>query len=289
MAIIRFLQGFASPFWDGFFETVTMLGEEYFYIFALALVFWCVDKRYGYKLSFALLFSGVVNGVVKSVVRAPRPIGTEGIRSLRVETATGSSFPSGHTQNVTTFFASMMKNLRRPWVYLTGSLLILLVAVSRLYLGVHWPQDVLGGMAMGVACLLIADFAFERFERLKWGRFPWLNLTLLIPTMIAAYAWRDAADLVKVAGTFCGFLIGFSFESGFVRFSVKAPFWKQAAKFALGIAAALALKEGLKHIFPQKAAFDFLRYVVIGVWITVGAPLSFIALRLMPRLPKDGV
>ena len=285
MTIIRFLQSFASPFWDGFFEAVTMLGEEYFYIFMLALVFWCVDKRYGYKLSFALLLSGVINGVVKSVVRAPRPIGTEGIRSLRVETATGSSFPSGHTQNATTFFGSLMKKLRRTWLYLAGSALILLVAVSRLYLGVHWPLDVLGGMALGVACLMIADFAFERFERLRWGRLPWLNLTLLVPTMIAAYAWRDATDHVKVAGTLCGFLMGFSFETAFVRFGVKAPFWKHAVKFTLGIVVALALKEGLKHIFPQGAASDFLRYVVVGMWITVGAPLSFIALRLAPRLP----
>lgn len=288
MTIIRFLQSFASPFWDGFFEAATMLGEEYFYLFALALVFWCVDKRYGYKLSLALLFSGVVNGVVKSIVRAPRPIGTEGIRSLRVETATGSSFPSGHTQNVTTFFVSVMKKLRRPWMYLTGGLLILLVAISRLYLGVHWPRDVLGGMAFGAASVFVADFAFERFERLKWGRLPWLNLTLLVPTIAAAYVWRDAADLVKVAGTFCGFLMGFSFETVFVRFSAKAPLWKQAAKFALGIVVTLALKEGLKRLFPQEAAFDLLRYAVIGVWITVGAPLSFIALRLTPRLPAEG-
>jgi len=95
MGIILFLQQFASPFLDGFFQLVTMLGEEYFYIFLTAFIFWCVDKRYGYKLSFAFLFSGVLNGATKSIVNASRPIGVEGIRSLRVETATGTSFPSG--------------------------------------------------------------------------------------------------------------------------------------------------------------------------------------------------
>lgn len=286
MEVIRFIQSFASPFWDKFFVIVTMLGEEYFYIFALALVFWCVDKRYGYKLSFAFLLSGTVNGIVKCVVNAPRPIGVEGIRSLRVQTATGSSFPSGHTQNVTAFMVSAMKKLRRRWAYAVGTVLILLVAVSRLYLGVHWPVDVLGGMAFGTACVFLADFAFERAERARRGRIPWLNLTPVVPALIAVYLWRDSADLVKVIGTFCGFLMGYSVEAGFIRFGTKAVFWKQAVKLALGIAVAMGLKQGLKSLFPAETAFDLLRYVILGLWVTVGAPLLFIALRLSAPLPE---
>jgi len=58
-----------------------MPGEEYFYIVMLALVFWCIDKRYGYKLSFAFLLSGVINGVAKSIVNAPRPIDVTAIKN----------------------------------------------------------------------------------------------------------------------------------------------------------------------------------------------------------------
>lgn len=276
MGIILFLQGFASPFLDGFFQTVTILGEEYFYIALLALVFWCVDKRYGYKLSFAFLLSGVLNGVVKSLVNAPRPVGVEGIRSLRVETATGTSFPSGHTQNITAFWVSLIRQMRRRWVVAVGCLMILLVGVSRLYLGVHWPIDVLGGVALGVVSVLIADYLFERAARGK----KWLSLPLLIPALAAAFVWRDSADLVKGAGTFSGFLIGYTVESSFLQFSEKAPFLKQAVKFALGLAVVLMLKEGLKLLFPEAPAFDFLRYLLMGLWITVGAPLVFSALRL---------
>jgi membrane-associated phospholipid phosphatase len=277
MGIILFLQGFASPFLDSFFQAVTMLGEEYFYIVVLALIFWCIDKRYGYKLCFAFLLSGVVNGMVKSIVRAPRPIGVEGIRSLRVETATGASFPSGHTQNATAFWVSMMRRLRRRWVYAAGGVLILLVGASRLYLGVHWPADVLGGIVFGTASVLLADFIFERAMRWKAA---WLPLPLLIPALAAAYAWRDSPDLVKGAGTFAGFLIGYTLESSFIRFSEDAPAWKQAVKAVLGVAVALAVKEGLKLLFPATPAFDFVRYLLLGLWITVGAPLVFSALRL---------
>ncbi len=277
MEIIKFIQSFTSPFLDSFFQTVTMLGEEYFYIVILALVFWCIDKRYGYKLSFAFLFSGVINGVVKSIVNAPRPIGMEGIRSLRVETATGTSFPSGHTQNITSFLVSLMKQLRRFWVYVIGAVLILLVAVSRLYLGVHWPADVLGGIAIGALAVILADAAFEFAEK---RHIKWMHLLLLVPVMAIVVIWNDSADLVKTAGTFSAFLIGCSIESRWIRFDTKATLAKQAIKFVLGIAVTLALKEGLKMLFPDGPVFDYLRYLIIGLWITVGAPTVFNLFRL---------
>ena len=277
MEIIKFIQSFTSPFLDGFFQTVTMLGEEYFYIIILALVFWCIDKRYGYKLSFAFLFSGVVNGVVKSIVNAPRPIGAEGIRSLRVETATGTSFPSGHTQNITSFLVSLMKQLRRAWVYAIGAVLILLVAVSRLYLGVHWPADVLGAIVIGTFAVLLADVVFEYVAK---RNIRWIHLLMLLPVLAVVIIWSHSEDLVKTAGTFSAFLIGYSIESRWIKFETKAAFAKQTVKFLLGIAVTLALKEGLKMLFPEGAVFDYLRYLIIGLWITVGAPMIFNLFRL---------
>ena len=170
-----------------------------------------------------------------------------------------------------------MKRLRRRWGYAVGCVLILLVGISRLYLGVHWPVDVVGGIVLGTASALIADFLFERATR---GNRAWVSLPLLIPAVAVAFAWRDSADLVKGAGTFAGFLVGYAIETGFVRFSEKAPGWKQAVKFVLGLMVTLGLKEGLKLIFPSAPAFDFLRYLLLGLWITVGAPLVFSALRL---------
>ncbi len=141
----------------------------------------------------------------------------------------------------------------------------------------HWPVDVLGGIVFGTVCVLLADFAFEYAQRKKMQ---WVQLLLLIPVLVAAYVWRDSDDLVKTVGTFSGFLAGYSVESSFIRFDAKATFLKQAVKFALGIAVVLALKEGLKLLFPQAPAFDFMRYLVLGLWITVGAPFVFKLLRL---------
>ncbi len=283
MEIIQFIQSFASPFFDGFFQLATMLGEETFYVVVLALVYWCVDKRFGYRLSFAFLFSSMVNGVIKGLVNAPRPIGVKGIRSLRVETATGSSFPSGHTQSIASFMVSVMRQLRKWWIYAAGSVLVLLVGVSRLYLGVHWPVDVLGGIVFGIVSVLLADLALAYVER---KNLRWLPMLLLIPTLAAVLVWSDYGDLVKTAGTFGGFLVGYWAESTFIRFETKAPVWKRVVKFAVGMAIVMAIKEGLKLVLPHAPIYDFLRYFVMGLWITVGAPLLFSALRLQGSLQK---
>ena len=72
-----------------------------------AIMYWCVNKKYGQKLLFALIPNIVINTGIKEFVKAPRPIGTAGLESLRVSTATGYSFPSGHTQTATTFWTSL--------------------------------------------------------------------------------------------------------------------------------------------------------------------------------------
>ncbi|MFW6208350.1 MAG: phosphatase PAP2 family protein [Spirochaetota bacterium] len=107
----------------------------------------CGNKRLGYRVGFAFLASAVVNPLLKNSFRIERPIGVEGIESQRLHTATGYAFPSGHTQGATAFWTGMMTYVRRRWMYLLGTALIFLVALSRMYLGVHWPSDVIGGVA----------------------------------------------------------------------------------------------------------------------------------------------
>jgi membrane-associated phospholipid phosphatase len=96
--VIKFVQSFSNPFLDRLFQYITMMGEEYFFVIALTLIYWCIDKRFGYKIGFAILGSTALNSGIKEIFKVPRPIGEDGIRSLRTETAGGYSFPSGHTR-----------------------------------------------------------------------------------------------------------------------------------------------------------------------------------------------
>ena len=119
--IIKWIQSFSHPILDDVFQVVTMLGEELFIIVAMALIYWVFNKEMGKYLCYSLCVTLCVNGIIKSLVKAPRPIGEEGIRSLRVETADGYSFPSGHTQSSSTFFFSVACWIKKWWLFLIAA------------------------------------------------------------------------------------------------------------------------------------------------------------------------
>ena len=90
--ILRFIQSFHTPFLDQLFEMITILGESSLIISIILGIYWCIDKTSGEYVAYSLFSSLMLNNTVKNIVKAKRPIGEEGIRSLRVHTATGYSF-----------------------------------------------------------------------------------------------------------------------------------------------------------------------------------------------------
>lgn len=97
--VLLYLQNIGSPFLDLFFEFITMLGEKNILIAVIAWIFWNIDKKKGFILSFTLLFSLFINVVLKISIHNSRPFEViPEIVGKRIHTATGYSFPSGHTQ-----------------------------------------------------------------------------------------------------------------------------------------------------------------------------------------------
>ncbi|RKX87548.1 MAG: phosphoesterase PA-phosphatase, partial [Spirochaetes bacterium] len=155
-SILLFFQNIANPVLDFFFELITMLGEKNILIAGIAWMFWNVDKKKGFILSFTLLFSLFLNAVLKISIHNSRPFEViPEILGKRVQTATGYSFPSGHTQGATTFYLVLSLILKKRWIYITAIAISLLVALSRIYLGVHWPVDVIGGLVAGAVVAIL--------------------------------------------------------------------------------------------------------------------------------------
>ncbi|HEY8892181.1 MAG TPA: phosphatase PAP2 family protein [Clostridium sp.] len=269
--IIKFIQSITSPFADMVFQLITMTGEETFYIVVASTIFWCVNKKFGYKLGFALLTGTIVNTALKDIVNSARPIGISGIRSLRLETATGQSFPSGHTQGSTIFWISFINQIRKRWIYVIGILVISLVGFSRMYLGVHYPIDIVGGIVIGIIWTFISNFIFEYSEA---NGNPWIFMIIIMPMLIGLIFLRQKT-YYSISGTVLGFYIGYILETKYVLYDVNSTRLKQVIKLVLGLGVLLTLKGGLKVILPISIFSDFFRYFIVGLWITVGAPYIF--------------
>lgn len=281
LEIIKAIQSIHSNILDNFAQGVTMLGEQYFYFLFLVIVFWNINKRFGYKLGFILISNGVINGAIKDLVQAKRPIGVEGVRSLRIQTATGSSFPSGHSQGAGGFWFFLMVEFKKRWIYIVGTILMLMVGLSRIYLGVHWPKDVAAGLVIGIFWVYLGGKLFD-YSIKKNSKH--ILLFFILPSLIGMFFFKSS-DYLKTAAIAVGFYIGYVIEDKYINFKEKAALKIQVFKFLIGAAGLVIIMVFLKELMPNGNMNDFIRYSLLGVWITSGAP--FIFTRIFPSSRGD--
>ena len=278
-SILLYFQEIGSPFLDFFFELATMLGEKNILIAIIAWVFWNIDKKKGFILSYTLLFSLVLNTVLKISFHRPRPFEQiPEISGKRIHTATGYAFPSGHTQGATTFYITIALLVRRFWVYAAAVLLSLLIALSRVYLGVHWPVDVIGallaGFAVSIGMYYILNTLYDRSKSrelfITLSAFGAVLALLIIIAVNSVYFAGELVitDLVKAVGVFIGASSGFILEERITPFSVSGGFIKKILRFLIGLGCTMVLLSGLKLVLPAADPFHFMRYALVGLWIT---------------------
>ncbi len=265
--IIKFIQQIANPFWDGFFTIVSIFGEEFFLIALLTFIYWCHDKKMGYKVGFLYVLNAPVNFTVKAIVNAPRPIGSEGVRTIYKDTATGSSFPSGHSQLGGGLFYFMFKNGKNRILKTMFIIIALLIPLSRLYLGVHFPVDVVVGLALGIIMVYVSGWIFEKLYE---NHTMWM-LLFTLPPLVYSIVTGDE-DGYKMAGLVIAFIIGMIIEKNYIDFSVKAKPGIQAIKYLAGVGAVLAIRSILKAVMPINIWSGFIRYFIIGAFVTVVYP-----------------
>jgi membrane-associated phospholipid phosphatase len=269
--ILKYIQSFSNPFLDSFFELVTMLGENIFFIAVIAVFYWCFNKTFGYKLAFVYLTSGAFNTIIKEIVKFPRPIGYEGIRSSRIKTAGGYSFPSGHTQQASALFITLMMEFRKKWLYIIGVLGMLFVGLSRMYLGVHWPTDVIGGLMIGILWTItvvkIFDWSKDRED-------PALLGVLVIPMMICLLLIKTAT-YYKAVGALTAMWAGYLIEDKYIHYVTKAVWWKQLIKLVVGFLGIILIRVYIKMLLPLSIYSDFFRYALMGLWMTLLSPIVY--------------
>ncbi|HNZ95096.1 MAG TPA: phosphatase PAP2 family protein [Sphaerochaeta sp.] len=291
-SILRFLHRIATPFLDLLANGASFFGEETFVIAIVLLVFWNINKQKGFALYMNVLTSVLIMGILKAVVRAPRPfVVLEEIAGKRMETATGYSFPSGHTTTAASFYTSIALLLKKRICSIIAAIMIVLVGVSRLYLGVHWPNDVFAGLLIGVSIsFLLYRWSLQLFEdRVRLVRFSirygliatFVSLilsVLLNMELVDPVAFNDLMKTLALAGAG---LLGFGFEEQIVRYRVEASLTKKILRYLLGMGVVIAIIAS-KALFPPSiyAISSFIRYSLVGIWATVLFPITGKSLHL---------
>ena len=168
MKLLYALESIRTPLLDTILGAVTHIGGEFFFMVIAVTAFWCVSKREGYYLMIVGFFGTVINQFLKILCCVPRPWIKDPdftiVESARAE-ATGYSFPSGHTQNAVATYGGIARYTRRGWLRVVLVVLTVLIAFSRMYLGVHTPLDV--GVSFLIAAVLVLVAAPEGIAALE--------------------------------------------------------------------------------------------------------------------------
>ncbi|MEZ4737188.1 MAG: phosphatase PAP2 family protein [Caldilineaceae bacterium] len=301
-------------------NALTFTGDIEFYLLLLPVLYWTVDRRLGLRVAVLLLLSIVLNSVIKMLLHAPRPYWFD--PQVQLWTAPEFSFgiPSGHAQNAVVMWGLFAAYGRRAWGWLVAVILIGLTGLSRLYLGVHFPTDVLAGWLLGVLLL---------WGALRWGdaveigvkaRSPlqqfillfWVSLGLTVAGLLLRMGvqstwslpaiWVETAlatagvapapfsleNIVTATGSLLGLTAGALLCVLQGGFRVDGQGRAYLLRCLLGIIGILLLWRGLDLLFTLLAPDEsvvgyflrYLRYTAVGLWVAGVAPILFVRLKL---------
>ena len=314
--VFRF-QEFAAWLHDPM-EVITFFGAEDWFLLFVSLIFWSINKRLGIDLGVLLIATGAVNTFTKCLFKHPRPfwldptLGSDPIRSF--------SLPSGHAQTSTVLYGNLARHVGRGGRAGPSRLLsvvglivfILLVSLSRIILGVHFPGDVLVGIGVGLITLLV--YAWARRVLGGWlagrtllqhvvmatlvgGLLLGLNLLALSLPVRDTGAWAllhaegirtSMNEAANLTGLVIGLWIGLALEARYVRFTVAGPAWQRTVRYVVGVLGILAIWMGLRLIFPSEPlalglALRILRYGLTMFWAIYIWPALFVRVGLGSR------
>jgi membrane-associated phospholipid phosphatase len=293
----------------------SFLGTEEFYILMMPILYWCIDASLGIQVGLIMLASSGLNDIFKITFTGPRPYWLNSdVNSLWAESTFG--VPSGHAQQAVAVWGSIAAYLRRSWAWGIAVFLMIMIGLSRVFLGAHFFQDVLAGWLIGALLLWLAlrywdpvvawaskqplgmqifcAFLAALGIVLLGGTMVFLRREFILPETWLANAARagdeplaplSMSGILTSAGTLFGLLVGVAWMAPRGGWQVAGPVWKRVVRYVVGLVGVLVIWYGLGLVFPRGESLvpfllRFVRYALLGLWVSALAPLIFMKLKL---------
>jgi undecaprenyl-diphosphatase len=265
LQIIQFIQELRTPIFDAFFKFLNFFDTQEFFLLLIPAFWLGKGWKTGLRLFYILSLSSIVNHALKTLFVSPRPFHLDA--SLGIIQVEGYGFPSGAAQTVILLSGILLSAWKSPWKWWTAFLYILLISFSRIYLGVHFPIDIIAGWGVGLALWALYTYVRPPVERQleKLNAFSLFLLSQLAALLLFSYPFSASIPLSACAsgmgvGLFINHIRGWALPP--------ATAYLRALTGATGTALCYFLLSKLFSLL-------FLQLFILGLWVATGSLLLY--------------
>ncbi|MFP4324111.1 MAG: phosphatase PAP2 family protein [Anaerolineales bacterium] len=298
--VVLWLQERRTGLLDALAGATDFAGDTLFFLAILPIFLWCIDKNLGRRMLFTLMVTGVVSYFLKALFDRPRPFEVAPEQVERLVSASQGGIPSGHTMvslavwGVLAIWVAQRYPARRGLAWGLLAAYVVLMGLSRMYNGVHYPQDVVAGIFFA-GIILAGVLPFEAWAAPRWFGLPPMarvGLGVMVWVISVALIW-DNSDALALLATLAGGVVAMVLDRTRIGFSPAGPPAQRAARYIAGlillVGAFLLMDSAFEPLEPAPI-WRALRYGITGFLALAGIPWLFVRLGLAPRdlTPRPG-